>query len=208
MGGPISEGMTTLANLEPDRPAERDSIDLAIGGMTCASCAGRVERALRRVPGVLGAEVNLATERARVVRTEGTAGLEALAAAVRKAGYQAAPADAAAAAAKVEASRREFRHLLAAAVLSLPLLAGMAGHLAGLPWMLPPAAQFALASIVQFWLGGRFYVAGWKAVRAGPATWICWWRSAPPPPGAVGVELAGRAGGARRRRCIFDPRPS
>ena len=143
-------------------------IDLSVSGMTCASCVGRVERALQRVPGVVGAEVNLATERARVTAAADVSA-EQLAEAVGKAGYQAAPVTEAAA---VEgkpspARRREKLHVVIAACLSAPLLAGMAGHLAGLPWMLPGWAQFALATPVQFWLGWRFYVAGWKAVRAG-----------------------------------------
>ena len=81
----------------PDRSAPRtgrDTLDLDIAGMTCASCVGRVERALARVPGVLGAEVNLATRRARIVRVQRQRRrADALAAAVRKAGFDARPAD-------------------------------------------------------------------------------------------------------------------
>lgn len=62
------------------------STDLDISGMTCAACAGRVERALRAVPGVTEASVNLATERARV---QGGAARDALVAAVTAAGYEA-----------------------------------------------------------------------------------------------------------------------
>jgi Cu+-exporting ATPase len=148
-------------------PAARSSLDLEISGMTCASCVARVEKALKRVPGVLGAEVNLATNRARVVCVPEQAGMEALAVAVRKAGFDAAPAHGEIGVHAPEVERRERRRLLAAALLSAPLLAGMAGHAAGLPWMLPGWAQAVLASVVQFWLGGRFYVAGFKAVRAG-----------------------------------------
>ncbi len=143
-------------------------IDLGVSGMTCASCVGRVERALKRVPGVVGAEVNLATERARVTATAGVS-VEQLAEAVGKAGYQAARVTEAGAreGKPSPARRREKLHVVIAAGLSAPLLVGMAGHFAGLPWMLPGWAQFALATPVQFWLGWRFYVAGWKAVRAG-----------------------------------------
>ena len=143
-------------------------IDLSVSGMTCASCVGRVERALMRVPGVVRAEVNLATERARVSATSGVS-VEQLVAALGKAGYQAAQAPGAddAAGTPAPARRHGTMHLLIAACLSAPLLVGMAAHLAGLPWMLPGWAQFALATPVQFWLGWRFYVAGWKAVRAG-----------------------------------------
>ena len=145
------------------------TIDLAVAGMTCASCVGRVERALKKVPGVVGAEVNLATERARVMVGAGTQA-EQLAVAVRKTGYEASLVSEAAkdeSGRRTSRHRRELIHLLIAAALSAPLLAGMAGHFAGLPWMLPGWLQFALATPVQFWLGWRFYIAGWRAVRAG-----------------------------------------
>jgi len=138
-----------------------ETIDLTITGMTCASCVARVEKVLSRVPGVTQASVNLATERAQVVALHPDAA--SLVRAVEKAGYGAsafvpeAP--------PVETRRQDRRDLidvLAAGVLTAPLLAGMA-----LPTlMLPGWAQFALASLVQFCFGWRFYRAGWNAVRA------------------------------------------
>ena len=165
------------------------TLDLAIGGMTCASCTGRVERALRRLPLVLEAEVNLATERARVVLLPGpgdtatgeplaarppAAALEAVLDAVRRAGYEvheheaggAAP-DGAATAAPARRGPDEATQVLIAAALSLPLALPMLGDLIGRHWMLPPLWQFLLATPVQFWLGARFYRAGWHALRAG-----------------------------------------
>ncbi len=158
--------MTDLLEALP-AGVDRDTLDLDITGMTCGSCVTRVERALKRVPGVLGAEVNLATNRARVVRAQGSAAAADLAAALRKAGFDARPADATPIPRHVTAERREVAHLLAAIALSAPLLLGMAAHGAGLHWMLPGWVQAVLASVVQFWLGGRFYGAGWRAVRAG-----------------------------------------
>ncbi len=145
--------------------------ELAITGMTCASCAGRVERALARVPGVVGATVNLATERARI-RTAGALDAEVLRAAVAAAGYSArddaATAPTAQAAGSVASrSRNEARHLAIAAVLTAPLLLPMLGMLGGRHWMLPGWIQLVLATPVQFWLGARFYRAGWHALRAG-----------------------------------------
>ena len=95
--------------------------------------------------------------------------MEQLAEAVGKAGYQSVPVTETGGqeGPTAPAHRREKLHVVIAACLSAPLLAGMAGQLAGLPWMLPGWVQFALATPVQFWLGWRFYVAGWKAVRAG-----------------------------------------
>jgi Cu+-exporting ATPase len=130
-------------------------IDLAIAGMTCASCVSRVEKALGRVAGVQSVTVNLAAETAHL-----TAGAEttypALIAAVDRAGYTATrPADA-----PPHDFRREKLELLAAALLSAPLLLGMVLRMPG--WL-----DLLLATPVQFWLGARFYVAGWKALRAG-----------------------------------------
>jgi Cu+-exporting ATPase len=140
--------------------------------MTCASCVNRVERALLRVPGVVSAEVNLATEHARVQAVQGGVAIEQLMAAVGDAGYEAGSADPAGRVpdARTTATARAQRDLIrlgAAAALSAPLLAGMIAHLFSTRLMLPGWFQFALATPVQFWLGARFYVAGWKAVRAG-----------------------------------------
>ncbi|WP_419760915.1 heavy metal translocating P-type ATPase [Rhodospirillum centenum] len=149
--------------------APTQTLDLEIGGMTCASCVARVEKALTRVPGVLAADVALATETARVT-VLGTPP-EALVAAVERAGYQAAPrrdeAQADADAAAEVRARRERGRVLAAAVLTLPLALPMLLQAAGLHVMLPGWVQLVLASVVQFWLGARFYAAGWRALRAG-----------------------------------------
>ena len=140
--------------------------DLQVAGMSCASCVGRVERALRRVPGVTDVAVNLATERAHVVALQGATDVAALAAAAAAAGYTAKPvAEDSAAGAAAERSRQELWRVLIAAALSVLLVAGMAGHPFGREWSLPGWVQFALATPVQFWLGWRFYAAGWRAAR-------------------------------------------
>ncbi len=136
------------------------SIDLAIEGMTCAACVTRVEKVLSRVPGVTSAEVNLATNRARVLGAPALT-FAALAAAVAKAGYGAAPVSAPA---KPEAPPWA---LLAAIVLTLPLLVPM---LFGHAYMLSGGAQLALALPVQLVIGARFYVSGWKSLRLGSAS--------------------------------------
>jgi Cu+-exporting ATPase len=141
-----------------DQIVAAEQTELSIAGMTCASCVARVEKVLGRVPGVQEVAVNLATETAHVTAAAGT-GVPAMIAAVGKAGYQARLRPAVAA----PAGHRELYELLAAAALSAPLLLGMALRLPG--WL-----QFALATPVQFWLGARFYAAGFKAVRAGAAT--------------------------------------
>ena len=139
---------------------EPASFDIA--GMTCASCVARVEKALRAVDGVEAASVNLATERATV---QGAVPPEVLVAAIRKAGYEAAPT-AAGRSAAAPAPAVPW-HLVLAALFTAPLLAPMLGEPFGAHWMLPGWLQWLLATPVQFWFGARFYRAGWKALRAG-----------------------------------------
>jgi Cu+-exporting ATPase len=138
-----------------------DSIDLAITGMTCASCVSRVERVLQRVPGVTLASVNLATERAHVVGAG--AGSAALIRAIEKAGYGATEVrpDTPAADRRPQ-DRRDLILMACAAALSAPLVVGMVVP----ALMLPAWAEFALACVVQFGFGARFYRAAWNAVRA------------------------------------------
>ena len=139
-------------------------LDLGIGGMTCASCVTRVEKALRKVPGVKDASVNLATESARISYVPAEQMEARLRRAVRDAGYEPRAAE--------EPSPQDlspwagFAPVAAGIVLSLPLLLPMLGNLFGMAWMLPAWVQFALATPGQFILGARFYKAGWHALKA------------------------------------------
>ena len=142
-------------------------VSLQIEGMTCASCAGRVEKALRAVPGVSSAEVNLATERAEIGVTARVETAE-LIEAVARAGYEAVESgQPSVAAAGIMKRRASWWPIATAAALSLPLLLPMVGEPFGRHWMLDGWLQWALATPVQFWLGARFYRAGWKALKAG-----------------------------------------
>jgi Cu+-exporting ATPase len=131
------------------------SFELSIGGMTCASCVARIEKSLGRVPGVQHVAVNLATETAHIETGAGTK-LPDLISSVVRAGYTAADRRDAI----PGSSSRELIELIIAALLSAPLMLSM---------FLPRPAWVALAfaTPVQFWLGARFYVAGYKALRAG-----------------------------------------
>jgi Cu+-exporting ATPase len=147
---------------------------LAIKGMSCASCAGRVEKALLKTNGVATAEVNLALETALITGSAKILTVEQLVAAVVNAGYQAQliNLDEAQPAVSIEsgASVYSWWPVAVAALLSFPLTLGMVanwldlqfwnGHIAG--WI-----QWLLATPVQFWLGWRFYKAGWHALKAG-----------------------------------------
>lgn len=158
------------------------TVDLAIEGMTCASCVARVERALTAVPGVASANVNLATERATVT---GTADAALLQNAVEAVGYGARLVQASAAGDAEGAARKESeevllrRDLLIAATLSLPVFAlEMGSHLFApihhlimntigmqTSWVL----QFVLTTLVLMGPGRRFYLKGYPAL----------WRLAP-----------------------------
>ena len=180
-------------------PGDACQIDLGIGGMTCASCVSRVEKALKKQPGVSGASVNLATESARVTLTgpDDAETVARLKRAVRDAGYEPRAMDA------MDADSGEHWRgipldllpVLAGVLLSAPLALPMLVDLFGQHWMLPAWMQFALATPVQFWLGARFYKAGWHALKAltgnmellvsigttagwALSTWL-WWRAGP-----------------------------
>ncbi|HVZ42538.1 MAG TPA: heavy metal translocating P-type ATPase [Ramlibacter sp.] len=150
--------------MDTSAPALR-TLDLGVGGMTCASCVTRVERALRKVPGVADATVNLATESAHVTYASGS-GMEAqLRRAVRNAGYE--PRAAEEAFAEEASPWAGFAPVAVGLVLCAPLLLPMLESFFGGDWMLPAWVQFLLATPVQFVLGARFYRAGWHALRAG-----------------------------------------
>ncbi|RSZ59419.1 copper-translocating P-type ATPase [Massilia atriviolacea] len=137
---------------------------LEVGGMTCASCAGRVEKALRAIPGVQGATVNLATEKALV--TGASLDPAQLIAAVERAGYSASvPAETAAPPATPR-GLSEALEIAIAAALTIPLVAPMLLAAAGIDAMLPAWVQWLLATPVQFWIGARFYRSAWKALLA------------------------------------------
>ena len=123
------------------------STDFLVGGMTCASCVSRVERALLRVPGVQEASVNLATESARVVAAPSPDLQARLRRAVRQAGYEPREASAQdeAAAASPWAG---FMPVAVGLLLSAPLLAPMLLEPLGVHWMLPPWAR-------AWWRRGR-----------------------------------------------------
>ncbi len=150
--------------------SEPHALDLSIGGMTCASCVGRVERALRKVPGVQDAAVNLATESARIqfaAPEGGDAAMDALLRrAVRNAGYEPLTPAASEAREQDTSPWAGFAPVAIGLLLSLPLVVPMLGDLFGAHWMLPTWVQFVLATPVQFILGARFYKAGWHAARA------------------------------------------
>ncbi|MFP4238795.1 MAG: heavy metal translocating P-type ATPase [Rhodosalinus sp.] len=162
-------------------PARRRTVTLAVSGMNCASCVGRVDSALGSVPGVLSAEVNLAAEEARVTVLEGAVDPRQLADAVTRAGYPAKPAgaddSADRSARKAEEARQAGRRMLIAALLTLPVfILEMGGHMIpgfhGLigrtighdaSWLI----QFALTTAVLAGPGREFFLRGVPALLKG-----------------------------------------
>ncbi len=134
-----------------------------VGGMTCASCIARVEKALLSVPGVISASVNLASEKATVDYIEGTE-LADLKRAVKEAGYELGP-EAETLEDVTTAARRESRavrnrFILAITFGALILVLGFGPSFPGKPYLL-----WALATPVQFWAGWRFYRGAWGALK-------------------------------------------
>lgn len=145
------------------------TIDLTVQGMSCASCVTRAEKALCAAPGVESAEVNLATESARV-RTRLDADPEPLLHALERAGFQGALRGNDNTERELTLKKRQHWQLFslwASVILSLPLLFPMLTGLFGVQWMLPGWVQWILATPVQFVFGARFYRSAWPALRSG-----------------------------------------
>ncbi|WP_202982253.1 heavy metal translocating P-type ATPase [Vagococcus coleopterorum] len=146
---------------------------LAISGMTCANCSGRVEKELNNQPGVKQASVNLATERA-TVEYDDTTSVDKLITSVEAIGYGALVYDdqhkEEIAAGKAEEAAKMKRDLIISACLSLPMVIGMILMMVGvqnpvIDFIHKPWVQLALATPVQFWIGWRFYKGAYHAIK-------------------------------------------
>ena len=157
-------------------PVTRQTVDLPIEGMTCAACAARIERQLNKLPGV-SAAVNFASERAHVEFDAAAANEARLVDTIVKAGFTVPQVDpavtlmearAAEKARKEAAYRAELKRFWISVALTLPLVAQMGAMVTGEheDW-LPRWLQLLLATPVQFWIGWRFYVGAFNALRGG-----------------------------------------
>ncbi len=156
-------------------------VQLPIVGMSCASCVNRIERYLRKTPGVAEANVNLATEVATVRYLPEIAGLDELARAIEAAGYEVRQMPVAAdgargtlldeadAEAAVRSREQRTLGLTAAASLVVAALAMLVMYLPNAPWTMEQAAWLLIgpATAVQFLAGRRFYRAALRAARHG-----------------------------------------
>ena len=145
----------------------------SVTGMTCASCVGRVERALEKVPGVLEASVNLANERATVEYLASEVEPRDLEMAIEGAGYGVVREEDSSVEDSTSASTAQSDFLLAAALTALILL-GSLPHMLGLMLPIPTGwlnlALLLLATPVQFWAGWRFYRGAWGHSSTGRPT--------------------------------------
>lgn len=154
------------------KDANSELFTLDIGGMTCASCVGRVEKALDKVPGVEAATVNLATEQARIRLKPGSqVRIEEVIAQVQKTGYEAKLSNPhgipVASPDKGFWGSDGLGRVLLGFALSAPLFLPMFFMPFGIHWALSPEWQILLATPVQFFLGWRFYRAGFKSLMSG-----------------------------------------
>jgi Cu+-exporting ATPase len=169
-GAAITLGDAAAAVRHAGYAAREVRVTLAVQGMTCASCAGRVEKALNAAPGVIGATVNLATETAAIRVVAEAADPAPLIAVIRHAGYDArVEGDGVqeAAAADLATARRDRTELILAVILTAPLVGQMVLMSVGIMAHLPVWAEFALAAPVQIWIGRRFHIGAVAAIRAG-----------------------------------------
>ncbi len=158
--------------MDPQKNSNSELFTLDIGGMTCASCVGRVEKALDKISGVEAASVNLATEQAKI-RINASSGLKIndIIALVEKTGYEAkisaphgipelAPS-------KLFWGTDGLGRVILGFGLSAPLFLPMFLMPFGIHWSLSSTWQLLLATPVQFFLGWRFYKAGFKSLMSG-----------------------------------------
>ncbi|NCB54000.1 MAG: cation-translocating P-type ATPase, partial [Epsilonproteobacteria bacterium] len=147
--------------------------DLDVKGMTCAACSARIERVLNKIEGV-NANVNLAAESAHVTSSNPDITLEHIIQTIEKTGFQASELEKVDPEQKSLEKEQEYRKLLIqfciAALLTLPFFIEMLFMLTGYHlWHMPPFLQLFLASVVQFYAGGKFYKGAYKSLAGGGA---------------------------------------
>ena len=159
-----------------DGTSSNKTMQISVSGMTCGGCASRVERAILDVPGVIDASVNLVMETATITVSEDAFNRDTLLNMVTDAGYPATyretevhgRRDQEKQQAEAEQKRLQVETitLVVSAVLSAPLFLMMILPPLGVGYALPAWAQMALATPIQFWVGARFYVGAWNALKS------------------------------------------
>lgn len=160
----------------PDHSVQQRAFSrLAITGMTCANCSGRIERVLGKKPGIYRANVNLASKKGMIEYNPSIVTEPAIITMIEKTGFGAMIDDEDHQAALIEREALEAtkmrRALIVSALLSAPMLIGMLAMMLGshAPWVMflhKPWVQLLLTTPVQFGIGLRFYRAGWASLKA------------------------------------------
>ncbi len=154
-----------------DKKAEKKA-ELNLYGMTCAACSSRIEKTLQEMPGVLFANVNLATEKARVEFDEGAVTVNDMIKAIEDVGYSAEEAFEESRDREKEARENEIkklrRRLTLSILLSSPLLFAMITALFKIPieFLHSPIFQLLIATPVQFYVGWGFYKNAYHSLKA------------------------------------------
>ncbi|GBQ69464.1 cation/heavy metal transporter [Ameyamaea chiangmaiensis NBRC 103196] len=170
-GAAASTGAVLQAVSRAGFAVPETQIDLAVSGMTCASCAARIEKSLNRMPGVRAA-VNIATGRAHVAWPHGATDAASIVARIRALGFDAQPVAAQGRSAQDgnrRADRRSRFRLSLAVAMSVPLLLNMLAMLSTGHDLLSRQVQLGLATVVQTWCAWPYYRNAWNAVRTGGA---------------------------------------
>ncbi|WP_137790444.1 heavy metal translocating P-type ATPase [Bacillus sp. E(2018)] len=151
----------------------KEKVDLDISGMTCAACSTRIEKSLNRMEGVSSATVNLTGETGSIEYNPAVVSLDDLVNKIKKLGYHASTQQDR----EMKKTKKDQeiaskkRKLFLSIILSLPLLYTMFAHMPwdfGLPMpslLMNPWFQLLLASVVQFYIGGAFYIGAFRALR-------------------------------------------
>ncbi|MCU1808199.1 heavy metal translocating P-type ATPase [Cytobacillus firmus] len=157
---------------------QEEKVQLDIIGMTCAACATRVEKGLKKIEGITSAAVNLATEKANIEYIPGNTNIEQIIAAVKKVGYDAKVVgdrdEDYERSAREKEYKTQIRKFTIGAILSVFFLVQMISDFAmeygnGMFFHMSPWVQFLLATPVQFYVGGHYYRDAYNAVRGGSA---------------------------------------
>ncbi|MFD2673284.1 heavy metal translocating P-type ATPase [Marinicrinis sediminis] len=151
----------------------KERADFRISGMTCAACANRIEKGLGKLPGVSEATVNFAMETAHVTYSATQVSQEEMIAKIQQLGYEAVTQDEENPSQDHRQAeiKRQQQKLIVSAILSFPLLWAMVGHFSwtSFIWapdiLMNPWFQLLLATPVQFWVGGPFYIGAYKALK-------------------------------------------
>ena len=142
-------------------------VSIQVGGMTCQSCASRIEKVLNKKDFVQQAGVNFASEEAQITFDEKQISVEQLIQIIQKTGFTAQLKQEQAA---LPQERNISWRLILLWLINVPFLIGMLGMMLGRhDWMLPPMWQMALATIVQFGLAIPFYKSAWGSIKGGLA---------------------------------------